>query len=57
MSWAVAVAWIESLYFGDRFLGIWRAQRGPGPYSFFIQHPKGMIEVWARDGKLYGKLP
>ncbi|MGZ6373127.1 MAG: hypothetical protein ACXWPI_00190 [Ktedonobacterales bacterium] len=59
MSWYVAQAWVKVLSFNTNhaFLGVWRAQRGPGPWSiFFLREDGQTVELWASaDGRLYGK--
>ena len=59
MNWTVALAWIDAISWrrGD-LLGIWRARRGPGPWSIYVCHSDGgMLEFWATpDGKLFGKV-
>lgn len=56
MQWDVALAWVEALYWGRDLLGIWRAQRGPGPWSIFLRRDGRLLEIWASPtGELFGK--
>lgn len=58
MSWRVAQAWVDAVFlYQQSFLGVWRAQHGPGPWSIYLLRPDGgILEIWAAPGgALYGK--
>lgn len=56
MTWYVAVEWVSAYVFRGKLLGIWRARRGPGPFSIFVEDGETLLELWSTPtGQLHGK--